>query len=326
MAKQLPPRVGKSAPHKAVAKLASGKANGGKARGVGGKAVGGKAVGGKAVGGKAVARKVMGKAVAGTAGAKPAARKGASAGAAAAADKPAKLVVKPTPGKAPAGKKKRSGATRGLTVMVRTGRGRTTASQEWLKRQLNDPYVAAAQAQGWRSRAAFKLIEMDDRYKLIKPGMRVLDLGAAPGGWCQVAKKRGAGQVVALDLLPVDSIAGVTMLQGDFNDPDMPARLEAALGGKADLVLSDMAPNTTGHNATDHLRIIALAELALEFAAKVLAPGGTFVAKVFQGGSEKEMLAPMKLLFASVRHVKPPASRKESSELYVVATGFRGAG
>ena len=232
--------------------------------------------------------------------------------------------VKLTPGKTPAGKKKRSGTTRGLTVMLRSGRGRTTASQEWLKRQLNDPYVAMAQAQGWRSRAAFKLIEMDDRYKLIKPGMRVLDLGAAPGGWCQVAKKRGAGQVVALDLLPVDGIAGVTMLEGDFNDPDMPDRLRAAMGGPADLVLSDMAPNTTGHNATDHLRIIALAELALEFAMKILAPGGAFVAKVFQGGSEREMLAPMKLAFATVRHAKPPASRKESSELYVIATGFRG--
>ena len=239
------------------------------------------------------------------------------------AGKPAS--AKPVPGKAPPGTKKPSGGARGLTVMLRSGRGRTTASQQWLKRQLNDPYVAAAQAQGWRSRAAFKLIEMDDRFHLIRPGMRVLDLGAAPGGWCQVARKRGAGQVVALDLLPIDPIPGVTLLQGDFNDPDMPAKLEAAMGGKADLVLSDMAPNTTGHNATDHLRIIALAELALEFAVKVLAPGGAFVAKVFQGGSEKQMLAPMKRLFASVRHAKPPASRKESSELYVVATGFRGA-
>ncbi len=232
--------------------------------------------------------------------------------------------AKKVPGKAPPGTKKPAGSARGLTVMLRSGRGRTTASQQWLKRQLNDPYVAAAQAQGWRSRAAFKLIEMDDKFHLIRPGMRVLDLGAAPGGWCQVARKRGAGQVVALDLLPIDPIPGVTLLQGDFNDPDMPARLEAVLGGKADLVLSDMAPNTTGHNATDHLRIIALAELALDFAVKVLAPGGAFVAKVFQGGSEKQMLAPMKQLFASVRHAKPPASRKESSELYVVATGFRG--
>jgi 23S rRNA (uridine2552-2'-O)-methyltransferase len=297
MAKQPPSRAGKSAPRKVV----------------GSKDTAGKGAPGKGMSGKVGAGK-------------PVVRKAGPAAAAGASDKPAKPVVKLTPGKAPADKKKRSKATRGLTVMVRSGRGRTTASQEWLKRQLNDPYVAAAQAQGWRSRAAFKLIEMDDRFKLIKPGMRVLDLGAAPGGWCQVAKKRGAGQVVALDLLPVDSIPGVTMLQGDFNDEDMSARLEAALGGKADIVLSDMAPNTTGHNATDHLRIIALAELALEFAAKVLAPGGAFVAKVFQGGSEKQMLAPMKLLFASVRHAKPPASRKESSELYVVATGFRGAG
>lgn len=298
MAKQPPPRAGKkSGPRKAVA----------------GRGAPGRAASGKVGKSKPAVRK-------------PAVRKAVAAGTAAASDKPAKPVVKPTPGKAPAGKKTPSGATRGLTVVVRAGRGRTAASQEWLKRQLNDPYVAAAQAQGWRSRAAFKLIEMDDRYKLIKPGMRVLDLGAAPGGWCQVAKKRGAGQVVALDLLPVDSMAGVTMLQGDFNDPDMPARLEAALGGKADLVLSDMAPNTTGHNATDHLRIIALAELALEFAAKVLVPDGAFVAKVFQGGSEKQMLAPMKLLFTSVRHAKPPASRKESSELYVIATGFRGPG
>lgn len=217
-----------------------------------------------------------------------------------------------------------SGGARGLSVALRSGRGRSTASQAWLRRQLNDPYVAAAQAQGWRSRAAFKLIEMDDRFQLIKPGMRVLDLGAAPGGWCQVAKKRGAGQVVALDLLPVDPIHGVTLLQGDFNDPDMPDRLIALLDGKPDLVLSDMAPNTTGHNATDHLRIIALAELALEFAVRVLAPGGAFIAKVFQGGSEQQMLAPMKRAFAVVRHAKPPASRKESSELYVVATGFRG--
>jgi 23S rRNA (uridine2552-2'-O)-methyltransferase len=242
----------------------------------------------------------------------PAARAAAGAG----AKKPAPAAAKKTTSG--------SGGARGLTVALRSGRGRTTASQTWLRRQLNDPYVAAAQAQGWRSRAAFKLIEMDDRYKLIKPGMRVLDLGAAPGGWCQVAKKRGAGQVVALDLLPIDPIPGVTLLQGDFNDPDMPDRLMALMGGPPDIVLSDMAPNTTGHNATDHLRIIALAELALDFAIRVLAPGGAFVAKVFQGGSEKQMLEPMKQAFATVRHAKPPASRKESSELYVIATGFRG--
>jgi 23S rRNA (uridine2552-2'-O)-methyltransferase len=167
-------------------------------------------------------------------------------------------------------------------------------------------------------------MELDDRFKLIGKGCRVVDLGAAPGGWTQVALRRGAGAVIGLDLLPIDPIDGATLLQGDFEEPDMPARLAALLGGKADLVLSDMAPNTTGHAATDHIRIIALAELALHFATEILAPGGTFVAKVFQGGSEKNMLLPMKQRFATVKHAKPPASRKESSELYVVATGFRG--
>jgi 23S rRNA (uridine2552-2'-O)-methyltransferase len=177
-------------------------------------------------------------------------------------------------------------ANRGLTVRVKTAKKRSTASATWLARQLNDPYVVAAKQQGWRSRAAFKLIELDDRFKLLRPGARVVDLGCAPGGWVQVALKRGAARVVGLDLLPVDPVVGAELLQGDFNDPDMPARLMALLGGKADLVLSDMAPNTTGHAATDHIRIIALAELALDFATHVLAPGGAFVAKVFQGGSE----------------------------------------
>jgi 23S rRNA (uridine2552-2'-O)-methyltransferase len=215
-------------------------------------------------------------------------------------------------------------APRGLSVKLRTARGRTTASQAWLTRQLNDPYVAAAKAQGWRSRAAFKLIELDDRFHLLRPGQRVLDLGAAPGGWSQVAVQRGAAVVVGLDLLAVEPMAGARFVQGDFNDPDMPRRLTELLGGRADLVLSDMAPNTTGHAATDHVRIVALAELALDFASQVLAPGGSFVAKVFQGGTEAQILAPMKLLFTTVRHAKPPASRKQSSELYVVATGFRG--
>jgi 23S rRNA (uridine2552-2'-O)-methyltransferase len=214
-------------------------------------------------------------------------------------------------------------STRNQAVSLRTSRGRTTAQQRWLNRQLNDPYVQAARKQGWRSRAAFKLIELDDRFHLIQPGMRIIDLGAAPGGWAQVAVKRGAAHVVGVDLLPVEPVAGATIIEGDFNDPDLPARLIALLGGPADLVLSDMAPNTTGHAPTDHLRIIGLAELALDFAMKVLAPDGGFVAKVFQGGSEKQMLLPMKLAFATVRHAKPPASRKESSELYVVATGFR---
>ena len=216
------------------------------------------------------------------------------------------------------------GVTRSLAVKLKNAGKRTTAQQAWLSRQLNDPYVAAAHAQGWRSRAAFKLIELDDKFGLLKPGMRVVDLGAAPGGWSQVAVKRGAGRIVGVDLLAIDPVAGAELIQGDFNDPEMPNRLLAMLGGPADLVLSDMAPNTTGHTGTDHLRIIGLAELALDFAIRILAPGGGFVAKVFQGGTEQNMLVPMKLCFTTVRHAKPPASRKGSSELYVVATGFRG--
>ena len=226
------------------------------------------------------------------------------------------------PGKGGAGKK---GPTpqRGLVVKLRSARKRSPASKLWLQRQLNDPYVQAAQLQGWRSRAAFKLIELDDRFKLITKGARVIDLGAAPGGWAQVAVKRGAARVVGVDLLAVDHVAGAEIIQGDFTDPDMPARLTEMLGGKADIVLSDMAPNTTGHAATDHIRIMGLAEMALDFAVGILAEGGCFVAKVFQGGSEKAMLSAMKKHFAVVRHAKPPASRKESSELYVVASGFR---
>ncbi len=212
---------------------------------------------------------------------------------------------------------------RALGVRLRTAQGRSPASQRWLERQLNDPYVAAARAQGWRSRAAFKLIELDDRFHLLRPGSRVLDLGAAPGGWSQVAAQRGAVSVVGVDLLPVDPVSGASFLLGDFADPAMPGLLLERLGGKPDVVLSDMAPNTTGHGATDHIRIVALAERALDFAVTVLAPGGAFVAKVFQGGTEHAMLATMKRRFAAVRHAKPPASRKQSSELYVVATGFR---
>jgi 23S rRNA (uridine2552-2'-O)-methyltransferase len=212
---------------------------------------------------------------------------------------------------------------RGLSVAVRSAKGRSGASQRWLARQLNDPYVTAAKQQGWRSRAAFKLLELDDRFHLIRRGALVVDLGAAPGGWSQVAVKRGAARVVGVDLLPVDPVVGATMLLGDFTDPAMPERLATELGGKADLVLSDMAPNTTGHAATDHLRIMALAEAALAFALEVLVDGGAFVAKVFQGGAERQMLEQFKQHFATVRHAKPPSSRKESSELYVVATGFR---
>jgi 23S rRNA (uridine2552-2'-O)-methyltransferase len=211
-------------------------------------------------------------------------------------------------------------------VALRTARGRSGASQRWLERQLNDPYVQAAKQQGWRSRAAFKLIELDNRFKLIRRGARILDLGAAPGGWSQVAVKRGAGRVVGIDLLPMDPVAGAVFVQGDFSDPAVAEQLASLLGGQADLVLSDMAPNTTGHAATDHVRIMALAESALDFALQVLAPGGGLVAKVFQGGSERRMLDVLKQRFATVRHAKPPASRKGSSELYVVATGFRGSG
>jgi 23S rRNA (uridine2552-2'-O)-methyltransferase len=221
------------------------------------------------------------------------------------------------------GRSGKAAPPRGLAVPVRTAKGRSGASQRWLARQLNDPYVQAAKQQGWRSRAAFKLAELDDRFHLIHRGARVVDLGAAPGGWTQVAARRGAAQVVAVDLLPMDPVPGSVVLGGDFIEPDVQERLIEALGGKADLVLSDMAPNTTGHAATDHLRIMALAEAALEFAVEVLAEGGGFVAKVFQGGAERQMLDRLKRRFATVRHAKPPASRKESSELYVVATGFR---
>jgi 23S rRNA (uridine2552-2'-O)-methyltransferase len=220
-------------------------------------------------------------------------------------------------------KGRKTAAPRGLTVTVRASKKRSAASQRWLTRQLNDPYVAAAKQQGFRSRAAFKLVELDERFRLIRRGVKVIDLGAAPGGWTQVAMQRGAARVVGVDLLPIDPVAGAVMLRGDFSEPEIQERLIAELGGKADLVLSDMAPNTTGHAATDHLRIMALAEAALDFAAEVLAEGGGFVAKVFQGGAEQAMLRRLKQRFAVVRHAKPPASRKESSELYVVATGFR---
>jgi 23S rRNA (uridine2552-2'-O)-methyltransferase len=211
-----------------------------------------------------------------------------------------------------------------VRVRLRTARGRSPASQRWLTRQLNDPYVAAARAGGWRSRAAFKLAELDDRFHLLHRGGRVLDLGAAPGGWAQVALARGAARLVGVDLLAIEPLAGAVFVEGDLADPAMPARLAALLEGPADLVLSDMAPKTTGHAATDHARIVALAELALDLALGVLAPGGAFVTKVFQGGGERELLATLKRRFATVRHAKPPASRKESSELYVIATGFRG--
>lgn len=208
-------------------------------------------------------------------------------------------------------------------VRLKNARKLTTSSQRWLQRQLNDPYVAAAKAQGWRSRAAFKLTELDEKYHLISKGARVVDLGAAPGGWTQVVLARGASQVVGIDLLPIEPVDGAVLIQGDFMEEGMEQRLTELLGGKADLVLSDMAPNTSGHVATDHLQIMALAELALSFACDVLAPDGVFVAKLFQGGAEKDMLNTLKLRFRTVRHAKPPASRKDSKEMYVVAMGFR---
>jgi 23S rRNA (uridine2552-2'-O)-methyltransferase len=216
---------------------------------------------------------------------------------------------------------------RDLKVRVRSG-GRTQASRRWLERQLNDPYVARARREGLRSRAAFKLMEIDDKAKLLKPGAKVVDLGAAPGGWSQVAAKRvragSGGRVVAIDLLAMDPLPGVDFLQLDFLDPDAPERLKALLGGPADVVLTDMAANATGHRATDHLKIMGLAEAAAEFAREVLKPGGAFLAKVLQGGTEVELLASLKRDFASVKHVKPAASRSDSAELYVLATGFRG--
>jgi 23S rRNA (uridine2552-2'-O)-methyltransferase len=209
---------------------------------------------------------------------------------------------------------------------VRTAKGRKLSSTLWLERQLNDPYVAAARREGYRSRAAFKLLELDQRYRLLQPGQRVVDLGAAPGGWLQVAagKLGPGGRLVAIDLLPMDPVPGAEVLLGDFLAPEAPERLKAALGGPADLVLSDMAANTVGHAATDKLRTLALAEAAAAFAQEVLAPGGAFLCKVLQGGVESSFLAQLKRRFASVRHVKPPASRAGSSELYLLAQGFRG--
>jgi 23S rRNA (uridine2552-2'-O)-methyltransferase len=217
------------------------------------------------------------------------------------------------------------GGERGLRSFVRTASKRSAGSTRWLDRQLNDPYVARAKALGYRSRAAFKLVELDRRFGLVKRGARVLDLGAAPGGWTQVAVQGGAARVVAFDLLAIAPIPGATILQGDFLAEDAPARVRESLGGQADLVLSDLAPNTTGHAATDHIRIMALAEAALDLALGVLAPGGAFVCKVFQGGAEREFLDTLKQRFAAVRHAKPPASRKDSAETYVVAQGFRPA-
>jgi 23S rRNA (uridine2552-2'-O)-methyltransferase len=226
---------------------------------------------------------------------------------------------------------KRGSGGRELKVRVRTGKGRTVASKRWLERQLNDPYVARAKREGLRSRAAFKLAEIDDRFHLFKPGSKVVDLGAAPGGWSQIAAERtlaaqDRGKVVAIDLLEMAPLPGVTVLNLDFLDATAPDRLKAELAGPADVVMSDMAANATGHRKTDHLKIMALAETAAMFAREVLKPGGTFLCKVLQGGTEGTLLADLKRDFAAVKHVKPAASRPDSAELYVLATGFRGAG
>jgi 23S rRNA (uridine2552-2'-O)-methyltransferase len=220
---------------------------------------------------------------------------------------------------------------RPLKRRVKTARKRSLSSTLWLERQLNDPYVAKAKREGYRSRAAYKLIEIDEKYRLLRPGQTIVDLGAAPGGWSQVAARRidaaaGRGRIIAVDRLPFEPIAGVEQATMDFLEADAPERLMAMIGGKAEGVLSDMAANSTGHRQTDHLRIVALAEHAATFARAVLNPGGFFLAKVLQGGTERALLAGLKRDFAFVRHVKPAASRADSAELYVLATQFRGSG
>lgn len=221
--------------------------------------------------------------------------------------------------------------SRKLAVRLKTARGRTTSSQLWLSRQLNDPYVIAAREAGYRSRAVYKLLQIDERHKILRKGQRVIDLGAAPGGWSQAAAQivaagePGGGQVIAIDISPMEPIANVEILELDFMADAAPARLKALLAGhKADVVLSDMAASATGHRPTDHLRIMGLCEAAAEFAAEVLAPGGTFLAKVLQGGTERTLLDQLKKAYTSVRHVKPVASRSDSAESYVLAMGFRG--
>lgn len=215
---------------------------------------------------------------------------------------------------------------RQATVKVKTARRRTNSSTRWLQRQLNDPYVSAAKDAGYRSRAAFKIIELNEKYRFFKQGMKVIDLGAAPGGWSQiVSQKMGKnGKIVAIDLLPIEPIDGAEILEMDFLDDEAPDILKEKLGGEADLVLSDMAPATTGHKGTDHLRIMGLAENAAYFALEVLSPGGAFVCKLFQGGAEKDLLMQLKKSFTKVRHAKPSSSRSDSSEMFIVATGFKG--
>lgn len=198
------------------------------------------------------------------------------------------------------------------------------SSRRWVERQINDQYVEKAKKDGYRSRSAYKLLEIDEKAKLLKKGMTVVDLGAAPGGWCQVAVQKGCGKIVAIDLLEIEPMPGVDFIQMDFMDDDAPDKLKALLDGPVDIVLSDMAPNTMGHKQTDHLRIMAVVEAAYQFATEVLKPGGAFVTKVFQGGAQSDLLAQIKKDFTKVKHIKPPASRKESAEQFLVATGFRG--
>lgn len=242
----------------------------------------------------------------------------------------------PSPKNRPAKSGSIGSTQRQLKVKVKTAHKRSTSSNQWLQRHLNDPYVAAAREAGYRSRSAYKLIEIDDKHRILKPGQTVLDLGAAPGGWSQIAAQRTKadnpasskpGQVVAIDYLQFDPIPGVEIVQLDFLDDSAPGVLKAMLrDGHAHVVLSDMAAPTTGHTRTDHIRIMALAETAIAFAIEVLMPGGAFLSKVFQGGTEGDLLRLLKQDFTTVRHIKPPSSRAESAELYVLATGFRGNG
>jgi 23S rRNA (uridine2552-2'-O)-methyltransferase len=235
-------------------------------------------------------------------------------------------MVRPPKGRSREG----SSGTRRLAVRVKTAKGRKLASTRWLQRQLNDPYVEEAKRRGYRSRAAFKLAEIDDKYHLLRTGMSVVDLGAAPGGWSQIAAQRvqlmaDRGRVIAVDITEMEPISGVTQLNLDMTEPEAPDRIREALGGKpADLVLSDMHAPATGHKQTDHLRIMGLVEAALDLAETILAPGGAFLCKVLQGGANRELVARLNRTFAKVRHVKPKASRAESAEMYVLATGFRG--
>ncbi|MFN3522398.1 MAG: RlmE family RNA methyltransferase [Phenylobacterium sp.] len=229
---------------------------------------------------------------------------------------PRKRMVRPPTGGAEEG--------RGKPARLKTAKLRTPSSQAWLERQINDPFAARARAHGYRSRAAYKLAEIDDKFRLLRPGARVVDLGLAPGGWTQVAIERGVTAIAGVDLLPVEPLPPAQILEMDFTDPACGPRLIELLGGPPDVVLSDMAPNTVGHKQTDHLRIVGLIEAAADFAVEVLKPGGAFVAKAFQGGETSEVIARLKQRFADVRNVKPKASRADSSEVYLVATGFKG--